>query len=220
MKKTKVFISLLFLISLAFSIVMGFMSFISMLQNVSSGTPFEWVYLIAFGFFLSIFGLCGIVHGWVRKKEEKRKAEVMLFSELNKAIRESTERMKNIGLMPTQFKVGGITSNEANKTVGAEKVYEALKELDKSILEHLERKKKRSHHSRKNSFDVQKAVERGMAMYVDGKRHVYVGLKPSPAGTATEVRGISNGVFYGYLDHIGKGIHNANGKIKGYLINI
>ena len=220
MKKTKATIAVIYLISLVLSLVYLFVVFTEFLRHISSGKEMDMVIVLTFIFSFATCLLSNAAFNWAKKKDEKRKAEVLLFHELNEAITTSTERMMNLGLLSPTFKIGGTTSSEVHKTDGAEKVHEALKELDKSIFEHLDRKQKRSHHSRKNAFDIEKAEKRGMAMYVDGKRHIYVGLKPSVGGVATEVRGISNGVLYGYFDHVGKGIHNANGKIKGYLINV
>ena len=109
------------------------------------------------------------------------------------------------------IKSGSITSNKVPKT------------------DSFEKPKKRSHHSRKNSFDVQKAVECGMAMYVDGKRHVYVSLKRytdqngvfGGNGVALYiVRGVSNGVLYGHYSILRNTIFKDGVRIKGYLINI
>ena len=108
-----------------------------------------------------------------------------------------------------------------HKQNGVEKVYEAFGQLDKSISEHLDNPKKRSHQSRKDAFDLQKAINQGMAMYIDGKRHVNVGLKTFPATNYISVRGLSNGVLYGSLSKMDGFVYNNDGeRIKGYLINV
>jgi hypothetical protein len=198
MKKTKAAIAATFLITLATSIVLFFVVFINFLQHVSSGKELDFVMLTALLTSLAVCILSNLRYDYVKRKESAN------------ALIKAGEMFREL------MKSGSITSNEVPKT-GSESVH-----VDKSLIrfDGNNAPAKRSHHSRKNSFDVQKAVERGMAMYVDGKRHVYVSLKQSPAGTSTEVRGISNGVFYGYLDHIGKGIHNNHNQIKGYLINV
>jgi hypothetical protein len=190
MKKTKAAIAATFLITLATSIVLFFVVFINFLQHVSSGKEFDFVMLTALLTSVAVCLLSNLRYDYLKRKES------------DNALIKAGEMFREA------FKSGGVTTNEVPKTDCAEKA------------------KKRSHHSRKNSFDVQKAVERGMAMYVDGKRHVYVSFKIDraypyePHGQGYDIRGVSNGVYYGqYFDGV-KLIYNHGMEVKGYLINV
>lgn len=216
MKKIKAVLSISFLVTVAIAICMFFAFFINVLENISIGKAFNYPYFISF--------VVAVVASIVINVRLKRIAIKEECSEREKAAQEYwdkfRERRGNVSTtMPCEFESGGVTSSEECKGGGEQIqgiVDQSINQIKKSTIP-----KKRSHQSRKDAFDLQKAINQGMAMYIDGKRHVNVGLKTFPATNYISVRGLSNGVLYGSLSKMDGFVYNNDGeRIKGYLINV